>query len=139
MINRHDSSGSESEEENKEKQPPKPVQDTEEVLRKRQELEDSDASIDFSNSESESKPNKNTLQKKLKNIKTKEELMGKNVQTVVRDKDGKVTDLKDSRQVKLAEIQKLNQRIVNLKSCEISQKVIYNQRNSEELTRSLSL
>lgn len=114
VTGRHDSSGSgsESEEEGKPGETAADPRREQELLRKRQELEDSDASIDFSKSEEEPKPEASTLQTKLEDIKVRGALSGKHAQTVVRDKDGQVADLKDARQVKLAEVRKLNRRIV---------------------------
>ena len=43
-------------------------------------------------------------------------MIGKNAKTIIRDKDGEITDLKDSKEVRLAEINKLNQLIVKIKS-----------------------
>lgn len=104
----------------------------EQLLKKRQELEDSDASVNFSSSNSEPRKEPNTLDTKLKNLRAKEAMMGKNAQTIVRDKQGQVEDLKDSRQVKLAEIGKLNQRIVGITSWATSKEDICNLGNSDE-------
>lgn len=126
-LNRHDSSDSEGQ---SEASPVDPQAKTQ-LLQKRKELEESDASIDFSNSDSEVKSKPNTLNTKLKDLETKEKLMGKHAETVVRGKDGQVADLRDSRQVKLAEIDKLNQRIVGLTSWTTSSAATSSRRNSE--------
>ena len=81
-------------------------------MQKRKELEDSDASINFSDSEDKSVQKPNTLERKLNNLKAKEALMGKNKETIVRDKDGHVTDIKDSKEIRMEELKKLNELIV---------------------------
>lgn len=50
----------------------------------------------------------------VKNIIAKDALIGKNAKTTVRDSSGKVVDLKDSKQVKIDKIIKLNNLIVKL-------------------------
>jgi hypothetical protein len=49
---------------------------------------------------------------KLNKLKAKEALMGKNAETVFRDKEGQKTDLKNSKEIRMEEIKKLNQLIV---------------------------
>ena len=86
------------------------------MLKKRRELEDSDESVNFSESEEKNETQNDPLRMKIKNLAAKEALMGKNAKTVVRDETGKIADLKDAKEVRLAEIKKLNQLIVKIKS-----------------------
>ena len=112
MIIRHDSSSSEDESEKEDLKEKKP--ETKEQLRKREELEDSDASINFSESKEEEIQQENNLKTKIKNLAAKEALMGKNAKTIIRDKEGNISDLKNSKEIQLAEINKLNQLIVKI-------------------------
>ena len=89
------------------------------MLRKREELDDSDESINFSESEGEKKGENSGLERKIKNLAARDALIGKNAKTVVRDKEGNVSDLKDAREVRIAEIKKLNELIVGLISSRI--------------------
>lgn len=59
-------------------------------------------------------------------------MIGKNAKTIVRDKDGEITDLKDSKEVRLAEINKLNQLIVKIISWKILREDIFKQENLKE-------
>ena len=59
-------------------------------------------------------------------------MIGKNAKTIIRDKDGEITDLKDSKEVRLAEINKLNQLIVKIKSWKILREDIFKQKNLKE-------
>jgi hypothetical protein len=139
---RHDTSSESSDEEEPEakskqvgtKNKKEQVVETQEMLRKREELEDSDESVNFSESEEKEVPKQNNLQTKIKNLAAKEALMGKNAKTVVRDKDGQITDLKNSREVRLAEIKKLNQLIVRVTSLKTSNEDTCRPRSSKEST-----